>query len=236
MGSMAARRGANRPPKQEEPSQLDRDAEELGHLVTQGGFRLGLLSARCVYIGEHGGDRSSAQVHLLGKVSVTEFAEKSGVSERKIRYYYRAWELAAETGICARPEDLSPGMEDEGGIGQWDESDEDEEQRQKWSYWMAKARKPKKEQGETIQEEIDEDFGTTNTDDTMSDEEATEADSSLVRNELLEILESAYALVSRLSQVTGVPTQENELLSQIASAALDLNSTANALTVQTQEV
>jgi hypothetical protein len=232
---MAPRRGANRPP---EPTQLEKDAIELRHLVTQGGFRLGLLTARCVYIGEHGGDRSSAHVHLKEKVSAAEFAEKSGVSERKIRYYYRAWELAAETGICARPDDLSPGMEDDGGIGQWDESDEDEEQRQKWSYWLTKARKPKKDKDSepiSVEDEIDDDFGTTVIDESMTEDEAAEADSSLVRNELLEILESAQAIVSRLSLVNPIPVSESELLSQIASAALDLNSTANALAVQKQE-
>lgn len=245
---MATRRSSAKSAVSEPVSALDRDATELGHLVKQGGFRLGLLCARCITIGNHGGDRSSSHVNLEGKVSVAEFATKSNVSESKIRLYYRAWEMAAETGICARPEDLSPGMEDEGGIALWDEdSEEDENLRQKWSYWLAKARKPKKEleaeedseskpdlsvvpDPEDESDSIDEDFGLPEKESEDERAEANyEADAINQRERLVDILESVRAQVDSVSGEGEILGDNEGLLSQIVSAAEDLRVVAQAM-------
>lgn len=79
-------------------------------------------------------------------------------------------------------------------------------------------------------ESIDEDFGLPAE---MTEDEVAEVDSSLQREQLLEVLETLKALSSRVSEME-VSTDNGELLVQIASAALDLNGVATALAIQSE--
>lgn len=118
--------------------EIDSDAAEFGNHFKQGGWRLGLLVARSVKIGNHGGNRSSSHVNL--KISASEFAAKSGVSESNTRLYYKAWEMAADEGHCLHAKELKPGDED----ASIDHDEDDNESRILWAKFLQKSREPKK--------------------------------------------------------------------------------------------
>lgn len=79
-------------------------------------------------------------------------------------------------------------------------------------------------------ESIDEDFGLPAE---MSEDEVAEADSSIQRENLLEVLETLKALKSRVTEMR-VSADHDDLLTQIASAALDLNGIATALSIKSE--
>lgn len=117
---------------------IDKDAAEFGQHFKQGGWRLGLLVARSVKSSTGSGARSDLE-HVPGKVTTSEFAKKSGIGDRSIRFYYKAWELAADDGMVHHAKDLSPGDED--ASLDYDEIDFDN--RALWSKYLNKAREPK---------------------------------------------------------------------------------------------
>lgn len=86
------------------------DAQEFGQHVRQGGWRLGLLVARNVEIGEAGRpSMENRNNRSNSKVSGNEFARLSGVSRPKVLRYLAAWNLAAEQGVVPPASDLTPG-------------------------------------------------------------------------------------------------------------------------------
>lgn len=106
-----------------------RNAEEFGVHIKAGGWRLGFLVAQSVAEIGHGGDRrSTAARHLNGKVSATEFTKaaklnKSGDPKRVLRFL-EAWNRAAEDGIVAPADTLTPGEEldlDVDKLGPWED-------------------------------------------------------------------------------------------------------------------
>lgn len=111
-----------------------------------------------------------------------------------------------------------------------DNSDEDENEKPE-----AKSEEKNGSQLETDDEDesdsIDEDFGLP---DAMSEDEVAEADSSIQRESLLDVLETIQALTGKVSNVGEVTGDNDALLGQIASAALDLNSVANAMVAKSE--
>ena len=90
------------------------DAQEFGQHVRQGGWRLGLLVARNVEIGNGSGERTDIEPRnnrTEVKVSGNEFARLSGVSRPKVLRYLEAWGRAAEQGIVPAADTLTPGTE-----------------------------------------------------------------------------------------------------------------------------
>lgn len=118
-------------------SQIDCDATEFGNHFKQGGWRLGLLVARNCEPKQ--GKRTDLATGGEVKVSCDEFATKAGVSSSTVKYYYAAWELAAEAGYCLSAKELSPGQDD---LDDFDE--DDNERREIWAKFYQKAREPKK--------------------------------------------------------------------------------------------
>lgn len=117
-------------------NQIDCDAIEFGNHFKQGGWRLGLLVARNCEPKQ--GKRTDLATGGEVKVSCDEFASKAGVGATTVKYYYAAWELAAEAGYCLSAKQLSPGQDD------LDDFDEDDfERREIWSKFYQKAREPK---------------------------------------------------------------------------------------------
>lgn len=237
--AMAARRGSRT-----QTTQLNSDAKEFGVGVRCGGWRLGLLVARNVAHGGSGG-RPTAENRSpengSEKVSISKFAELAGVSKSHVKYYLDAWELAAKAGLVPSSDQITPG-EDDIDI-EADSIEVEDNPRTHWTHFYQLAKTPQKESKEpktkekkqdSVESEIDEDFGISSSDEPMTEDEAAEADSSIQRNQLLEILESTQAIVARLSRIDSV--SDNSILLQIASAALDLNTTANAMAVQVDSV
>lgn len=116
--------------------QIDCDAIEFGSHFKQGGWRLGLLVARNCEPKQ--GKRTDLATSGEVKVSCEEFATKAGVSSSTVKYYYAAWELAAESGYCLSAKELSPGQDD---LEDFDE--DDHERREIWAKFYQKAREPK---------------------------------------------------------------------------------------------
>lgn len=118
-------------------NQIDCDATEFGKHFKQGGWRLGLLVARNCESKQ--GKRTDLATSGEVKVSCEEFAAKAGVGSTTVKYYFAAWELAAEAGYCLPAKELSPGDDD---LDDFDE--EDHERREIWTKFYQKAREPKK--------------------------------------------------------------------------------------------
>lgn len=87
-------------------STTDDDAREFGEHVKHGGWRLGLLVARSVERGAGSGNRPPGV-----KISVIEFARRSGVGEHRVAKHLDAWEKAADAGHVPHAADLEPGQE-----------------------------------------------------------------------------------------------------------------------------
>lgn len=119
-----------------ETAAVDNDAREFGKHFKQGGWRLGLLVARNVYMSDGERGRSDLEAAKLGKVTANQFADKAGVTPRTVQLYYRAWGLAADNDECQHAAALSPGGED--GNVNFDE--DDDEMREKWSVYYRKAK------------------------------------------------------------------------------------------------
>lgn len=227
--------------KQVEPSQLDRDAQEFGIGVRCGGWRLGLLVARNVAPAKAG--RPSAINHSLenDKVSMNSFAETAGVAVSQVKYYYDAWELAAQAGLVPKASQIVFG--DEEVDVDIDSIEVDDNPRTEWSHFYGLARKPpekpkaqEKEQDSKpepkAKDKIDSDFGLTADEDdeadTLTESQRAEADSAISRNTLIEVLESVQAIKSRLTRVDSAGSH-TELVAQIRSAATELMEMAAAM-------
>ncbi|MGV0037832.1 hypothetical protein [Mycobacterium colombiense] len=112
------------------------DARVFGQHFKQGGWRLGLLVARNVYVSDGARGRSDLEASKVGKVTANQFAEAAGVSARTVQLYYRAWELAAAKDECQHAAELSPDSED----GNINFDEDDDEMRNKWSAYYRAAK------------------------------------------------------------------------------------------------
>lgn len=186
--------------------QIDCDAIEFGSHFRQGGWRLGLLVARNCEPKQ--GKRTDLATSGEVKVSCDEFASKAGVSSSTVKYYYAAWELAAEAGYCLPAKDLIPGQDD---LEDFDE--DDHERREIWSKFYQKAREPKKPKQqveETKKTETQEKKTEKKTETTESDSETVQLNEAeldaLFRHERIinarEALEVHHTKLSELSVVT----------------------------------
>lgn len=229
-------------------TEIDRDAREFGLLYKQGGWRLGLLVARCVYVGDHGGTRddesdpvrdddlesdtlnASAQCALDSKTTVAVFASKSGISERNVYLYHKAWELAADDGRCLHSKDLQPGQEDLEDI-----EEDDDDLRGDWPSYMRRAREPKKSKNKASQQKSppkNQQQKKRTVEPTA--EETTLLDDEIHHGELIEILECATCLVERLAGIESLD-QDVDLLDEIAVQGEELTKTAQSLRISKLE-
>ena len=149
-------------------NQIDCDAIEFGTHFKQGGWRLGLLVARNCEPKQ--GKRTDLATSGEVKVSCDEFASKSGVSATTVKYYYAAWELAAEAGYCLSAKQLSPGQDD---LDDFDE--DDHERREIWSKFYQKAREPKQSKQKAQEPEK------TETKEKKKEEKKSESDSAAIQ-------------------------------------------------------
>jgi AcrR family transcriptional regulator len=200
-------------------TQLDKDATEFGSHVKAGGWRLGLLVARNVFIGTHGGDRSSTTLDLGNRVTAAEFAEKAGVSKQTVHNYYRAWELAADAGKVTHAELLSPdSIED---LDQMEDDDEtDENRRQIWKDYLRQAIRGNKTKPEPKPEpelpKVDQ------TPEEIAEDEkiSYEIDSSIMSSGLINLLEDTRVLSQKVRAVESVlNTRDLEILDEIEAEA-----------------
>lgn len=230
-----------------QPTQVEKDANEFGVGVRCGGWRLGLLVARNVAPGKAGRPKSNRSPENENeiilpeneKLSMNAFAELASVSPSHVKYYFDAWDFAAQAGLVPKADQIVPG--DEEVCIDVDAIEDEENAKTHWTYFYQMAKnppeKPKKQRDSDKQEKqsdpvaeqpsddsIDEDFGVADSKPTK--DELAEADSSIQRNELLEILESIQALTSRLVRVDSVLEANKSLVNQIGSAAMDLSTTA----------
>jgi hypothetical protein len=86
-------------------------ADVKRHLASGGGWALGLAVAACVNPGTGNGDplaRTRNDRNSLPKVSMREFADKASTSAPRISRYLAAWQKAADAGLVAQPDTLSP--------------------------------------------------------------------------------------------------------------------------------
>lgn len=225
--------------KAKEQSQIERDAAEFGVGVRCGGWRLGLLVARSCAPGKAGRPSNrSLENDSDAKLSFNQFAEIAGVSVSHVKYYYDAWELAAHANLVPAADKIEPGDED---IDiEADSIEVEDNPRTHWSHFYQLAKNPpaKKEQKEKkqkpVDDSIDDDFGISEP--VMTEDEAAEADSSIMRNELLEVLESVRSLGERLVRIGAVPDDKDGLLNQISSAAMDLSTAAMGMSVVSEKV
>lgn len=98
------------------------DAREFGQFVKTGGsWHFALLVARNTFKGAAGRPPvNAAGAAINDKVSMREFAERAGVSDRTIRGYRQAWEDVAATGKLPSADTLKPGDEvDFSKAGDW---------------------------------------------------------------------------------------------------------------------
>ncbi len=123
---------------EDETPSIDLDAKEFGRHSKQGGWRLGLLVARCCTKEQQGKRTDLGTSSDVEKVSCSEFARRAGVSDRTVRYYLDAWDLAAKDGVRQASSKLHPGDDD---LADLEEDDEDD--RILWSHYYGLARKPK---------------------------------------------------------------------------------------------
>lgn len=231
-------------------SQIDSDAKEFGVGVRCGGWRLGLLVARNVAKGTAGRPKADANHSLENdspaKVSMNQFAELAGVSVSHVKYYYDAWELAAKASLVPSAEKIMPG-EDDIDV-EADSIEVEDNPRTHWSHFYQlaknpppKPKEPEKKQDSKPDREVDEDFGIADSDsddepESMTETERAEADSTILRNELLEVLESLRAVESRLTRIGIVSGDKDGLLGQIASAAMDIGTMSMAMTAANEKV
>lgn len=210
-------------------NQIDCDAAEFGSHFKQGGWRLGLLVARSVKVGNHGGSRSSSHVNL--KISVAEFATKSGVSESNTRVYFKAWEMAAEEGHCLRAAELNPGDED----ASIDFDEDDNESRILWAKFLQKAREPKKpKQQEKKQEKPVEEKTETEEENESSSETITisqeELDAQFRHDRIINAREALETHQTKLFEI-GVVTAPEDI-----AAVQDIITRAEAIAAKGREL
>lgn len=238
-------------------------AAEFARLSRQTGWRLAWLVASSCEPGSAGRPPAklgtSAQL-TSGKLTFGQFAKLAGVGKTTVRYYWHAWNFAYEDSMVpCKAEDVPTDCEWQDGLMvPPDEFQlDDDDLGRPWAYyfdWAKTGQRPNpkryednSEDEETDESEpekqlnvvdddddsdsVDEDFGLP---DAMSEDEVAEADSSIQREQLLEVLETVQALTGRVSNLNEILGDNDELLGQIASAALDLNSVANAMVAKGQ--
>lgn len=213
-------------------NQIDCDATEFGSHFRQGGWRLGLLVARNCEPKQGqrnlatSGEVTSPQVAKSNKLSCEQFAAKAGVSASTVKYYYAAWESAAEAGYCLSAKELNPGQDD---LEDFDE--DDYERREIWSKFYQKAREPKKpkqqvekkqtkEKTETKQEVKE----TESSSETITLDEA-ELDAQFRHERIVNAREALEAHHNKLDELSVITTAEDvaavEEIMRIAEAILN---------------
>lgn len=230
-------------------TQLNIDAQEFGVGVRCGGWRLGLLVARNVEPGKAGKPSAANRSLENNKVSMNKFAELAGVSVSHVKYYYDAWELAAKANLVPAASKVEYG-DDEICIDV-DAIEDEDNPRTFWSWFYSNAKNPPKQKEEKKKvekkepeissstdededdsdDDVDDDFGIQS----FTKEEAAEADSSIQRGELLEVLESLRVMQSKLESAGVAKGSNGDIYNQIASLALDLSTAATAMTVTEEE-
>lgn len=94
-------------------SLVERNAQEFGQHVRQGGWRLGYLVATSVEKGSGDGVniayREGVSIETPSKVSARKFSEQSGVSATKVLRYLEAWNRAADDLGIEHADDMHPG-------------------------------------------------------------------------------------------------------------------------------
>jgi hypothetical protein len=184
------------------------------------------------------------------KTSMNQFADLAGVSVSHVKYYYDAWELAAKAGLVPAAGKVEPGDEDV--CVDVDAIEVEDDPKTQWSWFYSIAKNPpknteKKEDSKSKQQkppaddsdededdDVDDDFGIKEP--KISKEQAAEADSSIQRNELLEILESVRAIQGRMDRVEIAKADNVEIMGQIATAGMSLSMTADALIPKNEDV
>lgn len=217
-------------------NQTTKDAVEFGVGVRCGGWRLGFLVARNVAPGKAGRPSKDANPSLENeKISMTRFSELAGVSVSHVKYYYDAWELAAKAGLVPSSEQILLG-DDDVDI-EADSIEVEDNPRTHWSHFYGLAKTPpkQKEKKEKKEKDAEDDFGIQEekTEINETEEIPAEIDRDIYRNELLELLESLQAISSRLTRIS---EGDNDLLSQIASAAMSLGMAADAMMTKDGEM
>lgn len=205
-------------------NQIDCDATEFGSHFRQGGWRLGLLVARNCKPKQ--GQRNLATSGEVEKLSCDQFATKAGVSASTVKYYYAAWELAAEAGYCLPAKDLVPGQDD---LEDFDE--DDHERREIWSKFYQKAREPKKPKQQTVEKKTEkkteakqEAKETESSSETITINEE-ELDAQFRHERIVNAREALEAHQSKLDELSVVTTQDDlaaiEQIMKIAEAILN---------------
>lgn len=89
------------------------DARIFGLIVRGGNWEAGLRVARCVELKKGAGTRTDLGRDLCSlerpgdRVSIKAFARESGTGCNTVRFYFQAWELAADAGLVPRSADLT---------------------------------------------------------------------------------------------------------------------------------
>lgn len=212
-------------------SQIDCDAIEFGSHFKQGGWRLGLLVARNCEPKQ--GKRTDLATSGEVKVSCEEFATKAGVSSSTVKYYYAAWELAAESGYCLSAKELSPGQDD---LEDFDE--DDNERREIWSKFYQKAREPKqskpkaqepkKSKSETKEESKTEEKNESDSDTVTLNEE--ELDAQFRHERIINAREALEVHQTKLSELSVVTAAED------VAAVQEIMKIAEAILLKCKEL
>ena len=213
------------------PSQIESDAQEFGIGVRCGGWRLGLLVARSVEPGKAGRPSNNRSLENdSSKTSMNRFAELAGVSVSHVKYYYDAWQLAAQASLVPSAETIQPGDEDVDVEA--DSIEVEDNPKTHWSHFYQLAKNPpekiskkkKQPKEEAVEEDsVDDLEEATSPPKLTSVPEPTEEEvAEFQRNSYIEVLESLSALKERLVREGDASESNYEILSQIASAAKEL--------------
>lgn len=198
-------------------------ADEFGRLYRQPtGWRLAWLVASSCVVGQ--GRRTdigtSAEVESQ-RIGTQEFADLASVGVRTVRYYYRAWELAADAGQVPHADELenSEDWEDllvDYGLDEFES--ETAEPEQIWAHWYKKARAgelTQAEQKEQVKKErakeeaskpkapkqkpVVEEQGSEDEDEDQEEQTSVASDIALsARNTILEVKESIEFQVNKI--------------------------------------
>lgn len=199
--------------------QIQSDRTEFANNFKQGGWRLGLLVARNVYISSGERSRSDLTAAKLGKLTANQFAEGIDVSARTVQLYYKAWELASNRndGPCVTPPSLlKPGQDDSASINELvEETDPDERLKALNKLWLSfyhKAKgkaepkpepKPETKPSESKTEDIEpqDDSDESDEDDFVPVETQAKLAQQDKHNKIIESVESLERVVDRFGQI-----------------------------------
>lgn len=91
---------------------VKQDAQEYGRHIKQGGWRMGLLVARCVEKGKGTGrPPKGVKTSSIEKVSAVAFSKSAGTSDDRVLRHLDAWNKAAEAGVVPDAAKLKPGSD-----------------------------------------------------------------------------------------------------------------------------